>query len=305
MALRDLLTDPARRVTEAEWLSANRDALTAEQVAEQQRIACQALGTQMNTVLYGDPARGEVPPRQFSFLTVPGQAVYDVPPHETPIRRIDECWIERSWDGFRFLLANVGNCRLRDRYAEPGAVLGLPTNFMFDGAVLSLSMAPDAEYRVGMIERNEQRMHPEIPRSELYNELAAVTRCALRPRHYFGPDFGPNDFRDAYLDRDGAREKSLNLMKEWLAPRQLEQYEAEGCFDVKGSNGGRYRISNAGTTFNVRELRRTVLGNLLPGDKLCFQPAGVYSQGDVMLAQKIMLERDEPGALKIANRSHT
>ena len=111
------------------------------------------------------------------------------------------------------------------------------------------------------------------------------------------------------VDRDGAHEKAhkkaLNLMKEWLAPRQLEQYEAEGCFDVKGSNGGRYRISNAGTTFNVRELRRTVLGNLLPGDKLCFQPAGVYSQGDVMLAQKIMLERDEPGALKIANRSHT
>ena len=121
------------------------------------------------------------------------------------------------------------------------------------------------------------------------------------PRHYFGP----TEFSDAYLDRDGAREKSLDLMKEWLTPRQLEQYEDEGCFDVKGSNGGRYRISNKGTTFNVRDLRRTVLGNLLPGDKLCFQPAGVYSQGDVMLAQKIMLERDEPGALKIANRSHT
>lgn len=141
----------------------------------------------------------------------------------------------------------------------------------------------------------------EIPRSDLYNELAAVTRRAFAPRHYFGP----TEFSDAYLDRDGAREKSLNLMKEWLTPRQLEQYEDEGCFDVKGSNGGRYRISNKGTTFNVRELRRTVLGRLLSGDKLCFQPAGVYSQGDVMLAQKIMLERDEPGALKIANRSHT
>ena len=131
------------------------------------------------------------------------------------------------------------------------------------------------------------------------NELGAVT--AGEARHYFGP----TEFSDAYLDRDGAREKSLDLMKEWLTPRQLEQYEDEGCFDVKGSNGGRYRISNKGTTFNVRDLRRTVLGNLLPGDKLCFQPAGVYSQGDVMLAQKIMLERDEPGALKIANRSHT
>ena len=131
------------------------------------------------------------------------------------------------------------------------------------------------------------------------NELGAVT--AGEARHYFGP----TEFSDAYLGSYGAREKSLNLMKEWLTPRQLEQYEAEGCFDVKGSNGGRYRISNKGTTFNVRELRRTVLGRLLSGDKLCFQPAGVYSQGDVMLAQKIMLERDEPGALKIANRSHT
>ena len=131
------------------------------------------------------------------------------------------------------------------------------------------------------------------------NELGAVT--AGEARHYFGP----TEFSDAYLDRDGAREKSLDLRKEWLTPRQLEQYEDAGCFDVKGSNGGRYRISNKGTTFNVRELRRTVLGRLLSGDKLCFQPAGVYSQGDVMLAQKIMLERDEPGALKIANRSHT
>lgn len=283
-------------------------ALTAEQVAEQQRIACQALGTQMNDVLYGDPARVEVPPRLLHLLTIVGQAAYPMAPNETPIRRIDECWCER--EGFRFVLRQVVRAdwrHLTSRYQ------GFPTHFWFDGHAVHLWPTPDAEYRVGMIERNEQRMHPEIPRSELYNELAAVTRQAFRPRFHFGPNFGPNfgptEFSDAYLDRDGAHEKAhkkaLNLMKEWLTPRQLEQYEDEGCFDVKGSNGGRYRISNKGTTFNVRELRRTVLGRLLSGDKLCFQPAGVYSQGDVMLAQKIMLERDEPGALKIANRSHT
>jgi len=276
VALRDSLTDPARRVTEAEWLSANRD------------------------------APPNIPPRLLHLLTIVGQAAYPLAPNETPIRRIDECWCDREcWcerEGFRFILRQVVRAdwrHLTSRYQ------GFPTHFWFDGQAVHLWPTPDAEYRVGMIERNEQRMHPEIPRSELYNELAAVPRCALRPRHYFGPDFGPTVFYDAYLDRDGARDKSLNLMKEWLAPRQLEQYEAEGCFDVKGSNGGRYRISNKGTTFNVRELRRTVLGRLLSGDKLCFQPAGVYSQGDVMLAQKIMLERDEPGALKIANRSHT
>lgn len=147
---------------------------------------------------------------------------------------------------------------------------------------------------------------PDVAGVTITNDGAGYTGVPYDTyRGFTDQGFGPTEFSDAYLDRDGAREKSLNLMKEWLTPRQLEQYEDEGCFDVKGSNGGRYRISNKGTTFNVRELRRTVLGNLLPGDKLCFQPAGVYSQGDVMLAQKIMLERDEPGALKIANRSHT
>ena len=272
MALRDLLTDPARRVTEAEWLSANRD------------------------------APPNIPPRLLHLITIVGRAAYPMAPNETPIRRIDECWCER--EGFRFVLRQVVRADWRpltSRYQ------GFPTHFWFDSQAVHLWPTPDAAYRVGMIERNEQRMHPEIPRSELYNELAAVTRRAFahRVQGFTDQGFGPTEFSDAYLDRDGAREKSLDLMKEWLTPRQLEQYEDEGCFDVKGSNGGRYRISVAGTTFNVRELRRTVLGNLLPGDKLCFQPAGVYSQGDVMLAQKIMLERDEPGALKIANRSHT
>lgn len=99
-----------------------------------------------------------------------------------------------------------------------------------------------------------------------------------------------------------ARKKSLDLMKQWLTPSQLEQYEHERAFEVRGSHGGRYRIDDTMVSFNVRKIKRHFLRNPTLGAKFCFQPEGVWSQGDVMLAQKIMLEQNEPEALRIANR---
>lgn len=95
-----------------------------------------------------------------------------------------------------------------------------------------------------------------------------------------------------------AIEKSLALLKSWLSPDQLTQYES-GAFEVKGSAGGRYRI-RADSTYNVDELDR---GGQPTGVRYCFQPEGAPALGDIMLAQKIALETDEEGALKVANQS--
>lgn len=90
-----------------------------------------------------------------------------------------------------------------------------------------------------------------------------------------------------------AETASIELMKGWLSPRQLEQYERTSAFDVVGcATGRRYRITES-PNYNVIDLA---------GEReLCFLPLGANSTGDRMLAQKIALETDEVEALRIAN----
>jgi len=98
--------------------------------------------------------------------------------------------------------------------------------------------------------------------------------------------------------RRSAEEKGLTLLKEWLSPAQLAQYEKFGYFEVTGGNSGRrYRIRPT-RQMNVDELdehgARTAAW--------CFGPEGELPIGDVMLAQKIALENNEEAALEVANR---
>ena len=58
----------------------------------------------------------------------------------------------------------------------------------------------------------------------------------------------------------------------------------------------RYRIRLAGA-FNVDLLRAD--GSV--EQRICFMPEGSLVNGDIMLAQKIALETDEPAARQIAN----
>jgi len=99
--------------------------------------------------------------------------------------------------------------------------------------------------------------------------------------------------RKAMRRNEEAREKSLDLIKARLSPAQLKQFERHRSFKVTGSRGGRYLIEE-GSMFNVAALGR-------PG-RFCFVPKGASAFGDVMLAQKIMLESDEGRVLKIANK---
>jgi hypothetical protein len=98
--------------------------------------------------------------------------------------------------------------------------------------------------------------------------------------------------------RDQAIQSSRELLRTCLRPEQLVQFDRAGWFMVSGGTYD-YRI-NYGRTANVEVIARD--GRYLR--RLCFYPVaggGRYLPVfDVMLAQKLMLEGDESGALAIA-----
>jgi hypothetical protein len=90
--------------------------------------------------------------------------------------------------------------------------------------------------------------------------------------------------------------RGLRLLREWLSPVQLAQYDTHRYFDVIGCHSGkRYRIRH-GTATNIHELDDA--GDPTAG--WCFVPRDYLVAGDVMLAQKIALETNERGALAVA-----
>jgi hypothetical protein len=103
---------------------------------------------------------------------------------------------------------------------------------------------------------------------------------------------------DWFRSEDDPEERSLKLMREWLSPEQLAQYEANRYFDVTGCDSGkRYRIHH-GASMNIFEIDATGC----PGIGWCFVPDAYLPAGDVMLAQKIALETDERAALAVATQ---
>jgi hypothetical protein len=93
-----------------------------------------------------------------------------------------------------------------------------------------------------------------------------------------------------------SKARGLKLLRGWLSPEQLAQYDANGYFDVIGcTSGKRYRVCH-GTAMNVYEI--DLNGEPLTG--VCFVPSAPLVAGDVMLAQKIALETNERGALAVA-----
>jgi len=90
--------------------------------------------------------------------------------------------------------------------------------------------------------------------------------------------------------------RGLTLLRQWLSPDQLSQFDRYEHFEVVGcQTGRRYRI-RYGTATNIYELDE--YGH--PKEGWCFVPLGSLVAGDVMLAQKIALETDELNALQVA-----
>lgn len=92
--------------------------------------------------------------------------------------------------------------------------------------------------------------------------------------------------------------RGLRLMGFWLSPRQREQFDESGYFDVVGCRTGKkYRVyyDMPPNVYEIDDAGRRKMG-------LCFAPVGSLVRGDVMLAQKIALETDERNVLATANR---
>ena len=90
--------------------------------------------------------------------------------------------------------------------------------------------------------------------------------------------------------------RGIKLLREWLSPVQLAQFDRYGYFDVVGCDSGKtYRICYRSGT-NIYELDCT--GRRKVG--WCFVPVDTLVAGDVVLAQKIALETDEWSALAVA-----
>jgi hypothetical protein len=92
--------------------------------------------------------------------------------------------------------------------------------------------------------------------------------------------------------------RGVRLLRRWLSPEQLEQFNTRGFFDVIGGHTARrYRIYYPASQ-NVE-----LLGPLgVARERYCFVPDDDLVPGDVMLAQKVALENDETGALAVAIR---
>lgn len=98
--------------------------------------------------------------------------------------------------------------------------------------------------------------------------------------------------------QDDSEARGLTLLREWLSPGQLAQFNADGYFDVIGCDSGRrYRI-HYGSSMNVEELDDLDQPHIC----YCFVTDAFLVPGDVVLAQKIALETDERAALALANK---
>ena len=121
-----------------------------------------------------------------------------------------------------------------------------------------------------------------------------VTRDLAHHMVLFGT---PNPGRVRQPHQPDPQEKAEKLLKSWLSEAQLARYEKKGWFEVVGNvTGQRYRI-HRGLTSNIELIDAA-------GEKtgrICVVPRGLSVAGDVMLAQKVALETDELGALKLAN----
>lgn len=207
--------------------------------------------------------------RQLTFVTEQGAELYYLPASIADIR---ELWIERD-DGVHVLIARINEDFPADR------VEGFPTYFKYIARASSpwllLYPVPDRVYTIGALAVSRD---PDMPGGRPLNEI----------------------MREQAQHVAQKSERARQLLEEWLSPGQLKQYRKHGAFYVRGSLGGHY-IVEARDNFGVRQF--DVTGKFICS--LCFVPAQPFIMGDVLLAQKILLETDERRAQHIANRSHT
>ena len=130
--------------------------------------------------------------------------------------------------------------------------------------------------------------------------LSQITRQAIglfRNSNAFLQQMGEQwgALREDTARRAGSEARAMELLRNWLTDEQRESLQKFQHFYVKGSAGGTYRLEMK-YSFGIRALRGGTLANAY-----CVVPDGAPSLGDILLAQKISLETDEPGTLAVAN----
>lgn len=95
-----------------------------------------------------------------------------------------------------------------------------------------------------------------------------------------------------------AEARAAKLLRRFLTPEQRTALEMDRAFDVRAPSGTVYRL-RWGTMRNVLRLS----GRGHPVEQLCLHPVGWVPTGDVLLTQKLLLERQEAEFLRQANRS--
>lgn len=103
------------------------------------------------------------------------------------------------------------------------------------------------------------------------------------------------------VEHSQAKDRAERLLREHLSREQEEELKTKGHFHLELHVNGqrkRYRIER-GRSRNVRQVDDT--GRILK--TLCAHPVAMVPDADTMLAQKLMLEGDEEGFLRIANHS--
>jgi len=100
-----------------------------------------------------------------------------------------------------------------------------------------------------------------------------------------------------HQERRAADERAERLLLSSLTPEQRDDYKRRACFYLYTKSGKRYRIER-GWSGNVHLVDDT--GK--PLHRYCAHPAIHVPEPDNMLAQKLMLETDEPAFLRVANQ---
>lgn len=107
-----------------------------------------------------------------------------------------------------------------------------------------------------------------------------------------------NNREIARLQKEEARLKAEELLRESLDEEQREQFNRTKWFFVISQSGKRYRIRH-GWAGNIDELNEK--DEIVAG--YCIHPATQVPIEDSMLIQKLMLEADEQHLLQIANKT--
>lgn len=100
----------------------------------------------------------------------------------------------------------------------------------------------------------------------------------------------------AAAERAAAKERARLLLIQHLTEAQIREFTEHGWFEIEAPSGRRYRLLQ-GSHGNVRVIDRGA-----EIERLCIAPAAYdLPFEDVMLAQKLAIETDEPSFRRIAN----